>query len=165
MGYVAVWGATAVVAYALARAGGRLAEHAPGWAQAVAVLSCFACGIYQMTSLKDRCLQHCRSPLGHLMRYTSMRGRFVDLRVGVDHGAWCVACCWSLMVLLVTFGVMNVFAMVVLAAVILIEKVVAPGRWFSVAVGVAALVLGVAIWANPALAPGLHSAPMAPMMG
>jgi predicted metal-binding membrane protein len=63
------------------------------------------------------------------------------------------------MLLLVTFGIMSLPAMVVLAVVILAEKLLAPGRWFSIAVGIAALAFGAAIWIHPALAPGLH--PMA----
>ncbi len=157
VGYLAAWAAVGLVAFALAAGGERVAEHAPGWAQAAAVASCLACGIYQMTPLKDRCLQKCRSPLGHLLRYTSFRGPLADSRVGVHHGAWCVACCWSLMLLLITFGVMSIVAMVVLAAVILAEKLLAVGRWFSIAIGVAAIVLGVAIWIDPSLAPGLHA--------
>jgi predicted metal-binding membrane protein len=156
-GYLAVWAAVGLVAFALAAGADRLAEHAPGWAQGVAIASCLACGVYQMTDVKDRCLQHCRSPLGHLLRYTSWRGPLVDVRVGVEHGGWCLACCWSLMILLITFGVMNVVAMVILAAVIVIEKVLAPGRWFSIGVGLAALGLGLAIWVDPSLAPGLHA--------
>ncbi|MGZ4673463.1 MAG: DUF2182 domain-containing protein, partial [Ilumatobacteraceae bacterium] len=157
VGYLAVWAAVGLVGFALAAGAQRLADNAPGWAQGVAIGTCVACGTYQMTSLKDRCLQHCRSPLGHLLRYTSLRGRFVDTRVGIDHGAWCVGCCWSLMLLLVTFGVMNVLAMVVLAAVIVVEKIFAPGRWFSVGVGLVAFALAIAIWADPSLAPGLHA--------
>jgi predicted metal-binding membrane protein len=159
IGYLSVWAAVGVVAFLLAAGGERLADGAPGWAQAVAIGSCVACGIYQMTSAKDRCLQHCRSPLGHLLRYTSMRGPLVDARVGVDHGAWCLGCCWGLMVLLVTFGVMNVFAMIVLAAVIVIEKVFLPGRWFSIGVGLAAFGLAVGIWVDPSLAAGFHATP------
>jgi predicted metal-binding membrane protein len=84
--------------------------------------------------------------------------------VGLDHGAWCLACCWSLMLLLITFGVMNVVAMVVLATVIVIEKVFVPGRWFSALVGMAALGLAIGIWIDPALARGLYAAaPMEPM--
>ena len=158
-GYLAVWGAVGVVAFGLAAAGEHLAEDAPGWAQAVAVGSCVACGVYQLSPLKERCLQHCRTPLGHLMRYTSWRGPAVDFRVGLDHGAWCAACCWALMLLLVVFGVMNIVAMVVLASVIVVEKVFVPGRWFSVAVGVAAFGLGAGIWIDPSLAPGLYAAP------
>jgi predicted metal-binding membrane protein len=165
MGYLAVWAGVGLAAFALAAGGERLAEHAPGWAQAAAVASCTACGIYQLTPLKDRCLQKCRSPLGHLLRYTSFRGPLADARVGLHHGAWCVACCWALMLLFVTFGVMSVVAMVVLAAVILAEKLLAPGRWFSIAIGVAALALGVAIWIHPSLAGGLHATTDADMGG
>jgi predicted metal-binding membrane protein len=157
-GYLAVWAAVGVVAFVAADAAEHLADNAPGWAQAVAIATCIACGVYQLTPLKERCLRHCRSPLGHLMRYTSWRGPLVDARVGVDHGAWCLGCCWSLMVLLVTFGVMNLLAMVALAAVIVVEKVLVPGRWFSVAVGAAAFVLAAVIWLDPSLAPGFHAA-------
>ncbi len=156
-GYLAVWAAIGLVAFVVAAGADRLATHAPGWAQAVAIVSCVACGVYQLTPAKERCLRHCRSPLGHLLRYSSMRGPLVDVRVGIDHAAWCLACCWSLMVLLVTFGVMNLYAMVVLAAVIVIEKVLVPGRWFSVVVGLAALGLGIAVWIDPSLAAGFHA--------
>jgi len=158
MGYLLVWAGVGLVAFALAAGGERLAEHAPGWAQAAAVGSCLACGVYQLTPLKDRCLQKCRSPLGHLLRYTSFRGPGADTRVGLHHGGWCVACCWALMLLFVTFGVMSVVAMVVLAAVILTEKLLVVGRWFSVAIGVAAICLGVAICIHPPLAGGLYTA-------
>jgi predicted metal-binding membrane protein len=158
LGYLMVWAAVGVVAFVLAAGAERVADNAPGWAQAIAIGTCVACGIYQLTPVKERCLQHCRTPLGHLLRYTSWRGPLLDTRVGVDHGAWCLACCWSLMVLLVTFGVMNVAAMVVLAAVVVIEKILAPGRWFSVVVGVAAFGLAVGIWIDPSLAGGFHAA-------
>ena len=164
-GYLAVWAAVGVVAFGLAAGAERLAEDAPGWAQAVAVASCLVCGIYQMTPLKDRCLQKCRSPLGHLLRYASFRGPLADTFVGVHHGAWCLACCWSLMLLLVTFGVMSVVAMVVLAAVIVAEKLLAPGRWFSITVGLGAVALGVAIWIDPSLASGLHATTGSDMAG
>jgi predicted metal-binding membrane protein len=165
LGYLLVWAAAGVAAFAAAVIADRLASNAPGWAQAVAVGTCVLCGIYQLTPLKEQCLRHCRSPLGHLLQYTSLRGPLVDARVGVNHGAWCLACCWSLMLLLVTFGVMNVFAMVVLAAVIVVEKVFAPGRWFSIAIGVAAFGLGLVIWADPSFAPGFHATPTNMMGG
>jgi predicted metal-binding membrane protein len=159
MGYLAVWIGAGAVAFALAMGAERLAEDAPGWAQGVAIGTCMACGVYQLTPLKERCLQHCRTPLGHLLRYASWRGPLVDTRVGVDHGAWCLGCCWALMVLLVTFGVMNVVAMIVLAAVIVVEKVFVPGRWFSVVVGLAAFGLAIAVWVDPSLASGFYAAP------
>ena len=165
LGYLAVWAAVGVGVFVLAGGAERLAEAAPGWAQTVAVASCLLCGIYQMTPLKDRCLQKCRSPLGHLLRYASFRGPLADTFVGVHHGAWCLACCWSLMLLLVTFGVMSVVAMVVLAAVIVAEKLWSPGRWFSILVGGGAVALGVAIWIDPSLASGLHATTGSDMAG
>jgi len=156
-GYLMVWGAVGFVAFGLAAGGAWLADDAPAWAQAAAVVSCLACGVYQMTPLKDRCLQNCRSPLGHLLRYTAVRGPLADIRVGLHHGAWCLACCWALMLLLVTFGLMSIVAMAVLAGIILAEKLLGLGRWFSIAVGVVAIGLGIAIWVDPALAPGLHA--------
>jgi predicted metal-binding membrane protein len=121
-----------------------------------------ACGIYQLSSLKDRCLAHCRSPLGLLLHYGSYRGRLRDLRVGTHHGAYCLGCCWSLMVILIAVGVMNVAAMAGLAAVVLTEKISPAGPAIGKLAGAAALALAVATIWLPWLAPGLHAAP--PMM-
>jgi predicted metal-binding membrane protein len=120
------------------------------------------CGIYQLSSLKDRCLAHCRSPLGLLLHYGSYRGRLRDLRVGAHHGGYCLGCCWALMVILIAVGVMNVAAMAGLAAVVLTEKVSPWGPAIGRLAGAAALALAVATIWLPWLAPGLHAAP--PMM-
>ena len=98
-------------------------------------------GVYQLTPLKDVCLRTCRSPLGMYLKYGSYRGSAVDFRVGLHHGMYCVGCCWALMVVLVGVGVMNLVAMVVLAAVILLEKLWRYGEAAARAVGVAFLVL------------------------
>jgi predicted metal-binding membrane protein len=119
--------------------------------------------MYQLSPLKDRCLAHCRSPLAQLLPNGSERGRFRDLRVGAHHGAYCLGCCWGLMVILVAVGVMNIAAMIGLAVVVLVEKT---WRWGPLAgrlAGVAALGLAVAaVWLGW-LAPGLHAAPMMTM--
>ena len=160
IGYLAVWAAAGLPAFGLAWLAGWMAgQHAR--AAHIAAVAVFAmCGVYQLTPLKDRCLAQCRSPLGLLLRYGSYRGRLRDLRVGVHHGGYCLGCCWALMVILVAVGVMNVAAMVGLAALVLIEKT---WRWGSAAgrlAGVAALALAVAIIWFPWLASGLHTAPM-----
>jgi predicted metal-binding membrane protein len=62
------------------------------------------------------------------------------------------------MALFVVLGVMNLAAMVVLATVVLAEKLWARGELFARMVGVAALALAVAVIWVPALAPGLHGA-------
>ena len=127
-GYLLVWTAAAVPAYALAWLAETLVSTRPGAATAIAATIFAAAGVYQLTPIKDRCLARCRSPLGFLLAYGNYRGRLRDLRVGISHGAFCLACCWALMAILVAVGLMNIVAMVVLAAVILAEKTSIGGR-------------------------------------
>ena len=161
-GYLAVWAAAGLPAYGLAWLTGWLTGRHPSAAHVMAVAVFAVCGIYQLSSLKDRCLAHCRSPLGLLLHYGSYRGRLRDLRVGTHHGAYCLGCCWSLMVILIAVGVMNVAAMAGLAAVVLTEKISPAGPAIGKLAGAAALALAVATIWLPWLAPGLHAAP--PMM-
>jgi predicted metal-binding membrane protein len=162
-GYLAVWAAAGLPAYGLAWLAGWLTGRHPGASHAAAVAVFAVCGAYQLTSLKDRCLAHCRSPLALLLHYGSYRGKTRDLRVGVHHGGFCLGCCWALMVILVAVGVMNVAAMVALAALVLVEKTWSRGPAAGRLAGAAALALAVATVWFPWLAPGLHAAPM--MMG
>jgi predicted metal-binding membrane protein len=161
-GYLAVWAAAGLPAYGLAWLAGWLTGNHPTAAHVVAVTAFAVCGIYQLSSLKDRCLAHCRSPLGLLLHYGSYRGRLRDLRVGAHHGGYCLGCCWGLMLLLIAVGVMNVAAMVGLAALVLVEKTWARGPMVGRLAGVAALALALATVWLPWLAPGLD--PAAPMM-
>jgi predicted metal-binding membrane protein len=121
-------------------------------------------GIYQLTPLKEVCLRHCRTPVGSLFHYASFRGSARDLRVGIHHGAYCVACCWGLMIVLIAVGAMNIAVMAALAVVILIEKVWKYGRPFSLAVGGVLLLIAVLAPWHPWLLPGLHM-PVMPMPG
>jgi predicted metal-binding membrane protein len=159
-GYLLVWAAVGVPAYGLAALAGWLTSMHPGTAHFLAVSLFAVCGIYQLSSLKDRCLSHCRSPLGLLLHYGSYRGKLRDLRVGVHHGGYCLGCCWGLMVVLIALGVMNLAAMVGLAALVLIEKIWAWGPLAGRIAGAGALVIAVATIWFPWLAPGLHAAPM-----
>jgi len=157
-GYMVAWALAALPAYGVAWLAGRLVGHHPAGATALAVAIFSACGAYQLTPLKDRCLANCRSPIGFLLKYAGYRGPARDLRVGLHHGVFCLACCWALMGLLVAFGLMNLLAMVALATGVLVEKTWAWGPLFSRAVGVASLCLAVAVVFEPAIAPGLHHA-------
>jgi len=161
-GYLAVWAAAGLPAYGLAWLAGWLTARHPGPAHIMAVAAFAACGIYQLSSLKDRCLAHCRSPLALLLHYGSYRGRLRDLRAGAHHGGYCLGCCWGLMVILIAVGVMNVAAMVGLAALVLIEKALPWGTAAGRLAGAAALALAAATIWLPWFAPGLHAA--APMM-
>ena len=160
MGYLLVWTAAALPAYALALLAERLVASRPTAAKVLACTIFVACGMYQLTPIKDRCLARCRSPLGFVLKYGSYRGRLRDLRVGMSHGGFCLACCWALMLVLIAVGLMNLAAMVVLAAVVLTEKTWSRGPQFSRLVGLAALVLAVVVLFRPAIAPGLAPAPI-----
>lgn len=153
--YLLVWAAAGLPAYGVAAGLGRAAglPAVVGSAMAAAVFA--VNGVYQLTPLKDRCLARCRSPIGLMLRYASYPGPSRDLRAGAHHGAFCLGCCWSLMVLLASFGVMNLWAMVVLTAVITTEKLAPAGRLVGRAVGIASIGLAVAVFWVPALAPGL----------
>ena len=155
-GYLLVWTAFGLLAYAaLAFTGGLVDDHptAGRWIGAVAFL---LAGLYQLGPLKNVCLRHCRDPLSHLVRYAGFRRPARDLRVGVHHGAYCVGCCAGLMVVFVPLGVMNVAAMAGLALVIFVEKLWSRGVLLSGVVGVAFLVLAVLAPFQDWMLPGLE---------
>ena len=163
-GYLLVWAVAGLPAYGLAWLTSWLDNHHPAGAHALAVGIFVACGLYQLTSLKDKCLDHCRSPFGLLLHYGSFKGRTRDLRVGAHHGSYCLGCCWALMVILIAVGVMNLVAMVALAVLILAEKAWPRGEIIARTAGAAAIGLAIATVWLPWLAPGLQAAhPM--MMG
>jgi predicted metal-binding membrane protein len=164
-GYLVAWAAYGLLAFVALVATGRFVETSPTAAKWVGVAIFAAAGIYQLTPLKEVCLRHCRSPIGSMFHYANFRGPARDLRVGLHHGAYCVACCWGLMIVLVVVGTMNIAVMAALAAVIFIEKVWRYGRQFAVVVGVALLVAAIlAIWV-PWLLPGLHMKSMSAVPG
>lgn len=102
-----------------------------------------AAGIFQFTSLKQACLHHCRTPLGFML--TEWReGPGGALVMGLKHGGYCVVCCWLMMALLFVAGVMNLLWIAVIAAYVLIEKVVPKGELISRAIGL--LVIGWGAW-------------------
>jgi predicted metal-binding membrane protein len=164
-GYTGAWASTGVIAFGLAWTFGRIAQDHQSLARGTAVATFAVVGLYQLTPAKRRCLSHCRSPISHLLHYASFRGRFRDLRAGYSHGLFCLGCCWALMVMLVAFGVMNLAAMVGLAAIIGIEKIWRHGDTFAKVVGVAALAYAVALVFAPHLAPGLAPPTVAKPMG
>ncbi|MGW5201627.1 DUF2182 domain-containing protein [Streptomyces spiralis] len=161
--YLLVWATAGLPAYALSAGLGQAAGLPATVGTAVAAAVFAVSGVYQLTPFKDRCLTKCRSPVGLMLRYASYPGRSRDLRAGAHHGAFCLGCCWSLMTLLAVFGVMNLWAMVVLAAVISAEKLAPAGRLVARAVGIASIALAVAVFWVPALAPGLTGGDMSGM--
>lgn len=92
-------------------------------------------GIYQLTPLKDACLEGCRSPMGFLMAEWRP-GQRGALAMGLRHGWNCAGCCWAMMALMFVLGVMNLLWMAALTALCLVEKVVPAGDWIGRLAGV-----------------------------
>lgn len=97
-----------------------------------------AAGAYQMTRTKEACLRHCRTPLGFVSAHWR-RGRWGALRMGLVHAAYCVGCCWLLMLALFVVGAMSLPWMGLLSLAILVEKV-GPG-WALAPRAIAAIML------------------------
>jgi predicted metal-binding membrane protein len=77
------------------------------------------------------------------------------MRMGAEHGAYCVGCCWGLMLILFALGVMSLAWMAVIAAVIFVEKVAPAGWWLTRPLAIAFVALGIWVAAAPSTVPGL----------
>ncbi len=139
-GYLAVWLLFSVIA-----AGAQLLATGPSmrlhdrYAEGVTLV---AAGIYQLSPLKEACLRRCRTPAQFLSRHWRS-GWTGAVRLGVLHGADCVGCCWMLMALLFVGGVMNLWWIVGLTAIVTVEKLMPLGDWLGRAAGAALVIWGV----------------------
>jgi predicted metal-binding membrane protein len=128
-GYAVAWGAFSVGAVVLQWALEQAALLSPMMVSTSPILGgalLIAAGIYQWTPIKDACLRHCRTPIAFLM--TAWRpGRLGAFRMGVEHGLYCVGCCWVLMGLLFFGGVMNLLWIAAIAAFVFAEKIAPMG--------------------------------------
>jgi predicted metal-binding membrane protein len=108
-----------------------------------------AAGLWQLTPLKGVCLRHCRSPLTFLAQQWRP-GRLGAFRMGLEHGAYCLGCCWFLMGLLFFGGIMNLFWIAGLALFVLLEKAIPMGHWFGRIAGVCFAAWGALMLASAA---------------
>ncbi|HEY3191005.1 MAG TPA: DUF2182 domain-containing protein [Solirubrobacteraceae bacterium] len=155
-GYLAVWTAAGLVAYALLELGRALDPAFLAWDDAgryVAGGVIVAAAVYQVTSAKQACLVKCRSPMMFLAeRWRD--GRAGALELGARHGAWCLGCCWGLMAALFAVGVMSLGWMAFIAALIAGEKLLPAPAAARRAVAVLLLVLGLGVAFAPGSVPG-----------
>ena len=156
-GYLLVWGLAGLAAYGLFRLGrsvfgADLSWHSGGQWFAGGVLAIAA--LYELTPLKDVCLEKCRSPLGFLVG--SWRdGPRGAVEMGARHGAWCLGCCWALMAALFALGVMSVAWMAVVAGLITLEKTLPWRRVVTWGTAALLLILASLLIAAPHDVPGL----------
>ncbi|MFB3150872.1 MAG: DUF2182 domain-containing protein [Alphaproteobacteria bacterium] len=144
LGYAGAWTAFSLFATILQWALHSAALLSPMLVSTSAVLAgalFIAAGTYQLTPLKHACLKNCRSPVHFIMtRWRSGAGG--ALRMGLEHGAYCVGCCWFLMGLLFVLGVMNLLWVAALTILVLVEKAAPHGEWTARISGVAMLAAG-----------------------
>lgn len=147
LGYVVVWAGFSLAATALQAGLDRLALLDPSLSMnsprlAAAVL--IAAGVYQLTPLKHVCLAHCRAPL-HFIARRWRAGTGGAFRMGIEHGAYCLGCCWVLMVLLFVGGVMNLLTVAAVAGFVLLEKLLPGGERLGRIGGAALIGAGLAM--------------------
>lgn len=115
-----------------------------GWA--VGALTLLVAGVYQFTPLKYHCLEKCRSPFSFITQHWRGRDEAGQaFMLGVHHGLFCVGCCWTLMLLMFGVGIGNFGWMLVLGAVMAIEKNMPWGRKLSAPLGVVLLAWGIGL--------------------
>lgn len=152
-GYLAVWTSFGVYAWGMGELGEGMRRAAPAVSELgprLGALAMLAAGLYQLTPLKQRCLAHCRSPLQFVL-HGWRAGILGALRMGIEHGLWCLGCCWVLFVLLVVVGLASLPWMGVMTLIICAEKLLPRGEAVSRGVAAALLLLGVAVLLEPGL--------------
>lgn len=100
-------------------------------------------GVYQFSPLKYHCLDACRAPLGFILgRWHGHRPAREAFMIGARHAAFCLGCCWSLMLVLFALGMGNLVWMVGAGIVVTVEKNVPGGRRLGRPLGVVLLLAG-----------------------
>jgi predicted metal-binding membrane protein len=143
-GYLTVWTVFSLGATALQRVLAAILLVSPMMEitrPAVGATLLLIAGVYQLTPIKHACLRTCQSPLVFLMsRWRGgLSGAFV---MGLEHGAYCVGCCWALMLLLFAGGVMNLTVIAALTAFVAFEKLAPLGMHAARISGVVLILAG-----------------------
>lgn len=155
--YLLVWSLTGIVAFVIAVAGDSLADRSAFLSDHGARIGgvlLVAAGLYQVTPLKTVCLSKCRSPMAFILNSwrEGMAGAF---RMGLDHGVYCLGCCWLLFLILFPLGMMNIAVLALVTVAIYIEKSLPIGRQAAFAFGAALVVYGLVVIAVPGALPGM----------
>ena len=146
LGYLLAWGAFSVGATALQWGLGEaeIIRHTLSvGSPAISAALLAGAGLWQLTPVKRACLEHCRSPVHYLTAHWR-KGQIGALRMGLQHGAFCLGCCWFLMGLLFVGGVMNLYWIIGIAVYVLLEKLVPNGQALARISGV--MLIGAGVW-------------------
>ena len=153
--YLTVWSAAGVLAYALAAELENLGRQSEWLMANAAHLGgglLIVAGVYQFLPIKNICLSKCRTPMSFVL--SSWRDGYAGaLRMGIEHGTYCLGCCWLLFLILFPLGVMNVAAMAIITTVIFLEKSTSVGLRIAHAAGFGLVVYGLLVQFLPDLLP------------
>ncbi len=155
LGYFAVWTGFAVLALAGDGAVHWLVANVPlvgnrPWVIGGTIL--VMAGVFQFSSLKERCLDTCRDPITFFWRHYIVTSRSA-WELGLQHGLFCLGCCWALMLTMFAVGMGSLVWMVALTGVMVIEKVTRYGNRLAGPVGVVLIAWGVVVILNPGWLP------------
>ncbi len=145
--YLLVWSVTGAMAYGAAVLGDELADrfgwimdNAPRIGGGLLVLA----GLYQLSPLKYTCLSKCRTPMSFIM--TSWRDGYAgSFRMGLEHGVYCLGCCWLLFAILFPLGMMNIAVLAAITLLIFAEKSTPIGRRVAQFAALALVAYGVLV--------------------
>jgi predicted metal-binding membrane protein len=142
-GYFAIWlvYSTGAALLQFAASGAGLIAHGVATNIAGSALLIGA-GAFQFAPARQACLTHCRNPLSYLLSRW-VNGPIGGFRLGLTHGAYCVGCCWLLMLTGFALGLMNLAWMAVLTVVISLEQGMGAGVWLGRLFGAVLIVWGV----------------------
>ncbi|CAN7718997.1 DUF2182 domain-containing protein [Aminobacter sp. LjRoot7] len=154
-GYILVWGLAGIFAFAGAAGVEIIAAHvgtSAATAARIGGMLLIIAGAYQLSPLKDLCLAKCRTPLSFIL--TSWRdGNWGAVRMGWEHGLFCLGCCWLLFLALFPLGIMSIAAMAMVTMLIFAEKTLPIGETIAKVSGIALLIYGGAVLVFPQLLP------------
>lgn len=146
-GYLVVWTGFGFSAWILDR-GIHVAIDALPWLadhpQLILGSTLLVAGLWQFSPIRDRCLDECRSPLGFVAnRWRGTAERRESFAMGIAHGAFCVGCCWSLMLVMFGVGLGSLGLMLMLGVLTGIEKNLPSGRRLTHPLGIALVLAAV----------------------
>lgn len=154
-GYLLVWSAIGVLPMLAYWAFAQLTDAAAEsrWLPTLAGMILVVAGAYQFTGWKQHCLDKCQSPFAFVVMHDFGGGVAGAVRAGVVHGAFCLGCCWALMMVLVVVGLMNLLWMAILFVMFFVEKHWRHGLALAKVAGLSLVALGAAVIAQPSLLP------------
>jgi predicted metal-binding membrane protein len=145
--YILLWSATGLAAYALAVGGDALADRSAfimDNAERIGGGLLVVAGLYQLTPLKTVCLSRCRTPVSFILN--SWRdGYGGSFRMGLEHGVYCLGCCWLLFLILFPLGMMNIGILALVTLLIFVEKALPVGRQAAMVAALALVCYGLVV--------------------